>query len=141
MQMLRYGLKPDVVHTFDAAAQRIAQENPAVYNAQLTEILAVQLAHDEEKRLPIDTAQIIFTATQPLKMQQDIQHEMQQPENQSSKATSTKQRRWKATIRCPKCKSDEGVFGYDKQMRSADEGAGRKFECMNGDCGHTWTIK
>jgi DNA-directed RNA polymerase subunit M/transcription elongation factor TFIIS len=141
VQMLNHGVPAMSAHAYDAAARRVAQGNVAVYDTQLVEILAVHLHHVQKtSEQPTDLATIVHNATQPV----PAAGPRGGTANAGATADGTKlrfKRRWKATKRCPKCRSDKGVFGSDRIMRSVDEGAGRKYECMNEECGHVWTVK
>jgi DNA-directed RNA polymerase subunit M/transcription elongation factor TFIIS len=50
---------------------------------------------------------------------------------------SAKDMKMDSFIKCRKCGCRE-IFSYDKQTRSADEGATRFFECTNNKCGFRW---
>lgn len=50
---------------------------------------------------------------------------------------SSKDMKMDSFIKCRKCGCRE-IFSYDKQTRSADEGATRFFECTNNKCGFKW---
>jgi len=50
---------------------------------------------------------------------------------------SSKDMKMDSFVTCRKCGCKE-IFSYDKQTRSADEGATRFFECTNNKCGFKW---
>lgn len=67
-------------------------------------------------------------------------HDFERSANEVKKIAeemSLKDMKMSSFITCRKCGCKE-IFSYDKQTRSADEGATRFFECTNSKCGFRW---
>lgn len=143
VDMMQAGLPAMTAHTYDAAARDIANGCVAVYTAQLTDMLALHLQNEGDAMDGEDyVAQVVHGACQPFKVPA-APTPAAPPKSKSDpqQQRRRRRRRFKSAIKCPKCRSEHGVFGSDKIMRSVDEGAGRKFECLNPECGHAWTVK
>jgi len=106
----------------DSVAALVAQNNEAVYQAFIQEVLTLVEIQS------LSVLEAIQRANCPL--QQHVKITVMPSGHKSS-------------VKCPKCHSQKqkGVLRYDFIFRSADEGAGVKFECLDTQCNHAWQRK
>lgn len=117
-------LKMNIVdcRRLDSVAALVAQNNEAVYQTFIQEVLTFIAVHS------FSVLEAIQKANCPL--QQHVKITVMPSGHKSS-------------VKCPKCQSQKqkGVLRYDFIFRSADEGAGVKFECLDTQCNHEWQRK
>jgi DNA-directed RNA polymerase subunit M/transcription elongation factor TFIIS len=134
-------LDPVVARAFDTAAAEVAQDCVPVYRAHLQEILWAQQQAKKSKRKDTgvqDIAAVLTCATKPLER---IEPKRPPKPTLSTEASELlKAAAGKSRVVCIKCKNRNGagVLRIDKTVRSADEGAGVKYECLDEACRHVW---